>query len=97
MCTYERQSEARHNNYIVFDQNETFWKKFATMKEFICKKDQDDAQNYSNSLMHKFPMQKFDAFVEEGKTSVDDRENKRPVDEKEDLGCTRYYMPLYFD
>ena len=25
-------------------------------KEFICKKNQDGAQNSSNSLMHKFPM-----------------------------------------
>ena len=37
--------------------------------------------------------------MEEGKTSVDDREYeiKCPVDENENLECTRYYMPLNFD
>ena len=32
MCILESQSEARYNNSIVVCRNETFWKKFASMR-----------------------------------------------------------------
>ena len=68
-------------------------------KEFICKKDEEEVQNSSNSLMHNFWLQKFNAFMEENKASVDNRgcRIKCKVDEGEEMECNRYYMPLYFD
>ena len=45
-------------------------------KEFVSRKDKDKVQNSSNSLMHKFWLQKFNAFIEEGQISVDHSDSR---------------------